>query len=272
MSVRVNYPRVYYDATTSPTTAEKKSTGYFNGDIWIVGTDTRAWMLVDEDNGAWYQTTIVAAANAGTFNVDGEIAIDTSITDFSHGLIRYYAGEECVVIAVPVAEISSLSDGDILVYKAASDEFQIEQPASTAVPAGTSAWFGSSTPPTGWLEEDGSAVSRTTYADLFAEIGTTWGAGNGTTTFNLPDSRGEFKRGWDNSKGTDSGRTFASFQDENVGAHDHEYYRLGQTNLRQSGNNASGRAGGSTGPYTTATNPTGENLVRNYSWLPIIKY
>jgi len=46
------------------------------------------------------------------------------------------------------------------------------------------------TAPAGYLIEDGSAVSRTTYAALYAEIGTTYGAGNGTTTFNLPDSRG----------------------------------------------------------------------------------
>ncbi|MGV9001587.1 MAG: tail fiber protein [Candidatus Saccharimonadaceae bacterium] len=46
------------------------------------------------------------------------------------------------------------------------------------------------TVPTGYALEDGAAVSRTTYADLFASIGTTYGAGNGSTTFNLPDSRG----------------------------------------------------------------------------------
>lgn len=42
----------------------------------------------------------------------------------------------------------------------------------------------------GWLKCDGTAISRTTYADLFAIIGTNFGAGNGTTTFNLPDARG----------------------------------------------------------------------------------
>lgn len=49
--------------------------------------------------------------------------------------------------------------------------------------------YAGSSIPTGWLECDGSAVSRTTYADLFTAIGTTWGAGNGSTTFNLPDMR-----------------------------------------------------------------------------------
>lgn len=47
-----------------------------------------------------------------------------------------------------------------------------------------------STAPDGWLAADGSAVSRTTYADLFAAIGTTYGVGDGSTTFNLPDARG----------------------------------------------------------------------------------
>ncbi len=50
--------------------------------------------------------------------------------------------------------------------------------------------FAMATLPTGWLACDGSAVSRTTYPTLFAAIGTTWGAGNGSSTFNLPDLRG----------------------------------------------------------------------------------
>lgn len=57
--------------------------------------------------------------------------------------------------------------------------------------------------PSGWLECDGSAVSRTTYADLFAYLGTTYGAGDGSSTFNLPDYRGEFLRGFDNGAGND---------------------------------------------------------------------
>lgn len=59
-----------------------------------------------------------------------------------------------------------------------------------AVPVGTIIDYGSTTPPTGFLECDGSAVSRTTYAGLFAVIGTTFGTGDGSTTFDLPDLRG----------------------------------------------------------------------------------
>jgi microcystin-dependent protein len=72
--------------------------------------------------------------------------------------------------------------------------------------------FARSTAPTGWLECAGAAVSRTTYAALFAAIGTTYGAGNGSTTFNLPDLRGEFIRGWDHSRGADAVRAFGSVQ------------------------------------------------------------
>ncbi len=60
---------------------------------------------------------------------------------------------------------------------------------------GTSVDFRGTTAPDGWLLEDGAAVSRTTYADLFAVIGTTYGSGDGSTTFNLPDSRGRFSLG-----------------------------------------------------------------------------
>jgi microcystin-dependent protein len=60
----------------------------------------------------------------------------------------------------------------------------------SGVPTGTFLAYGSITPPSGYLLCDGSAVSRTTYAALFAVLSTTWGAGNGSTTFNVPDFRG----------------------------------------------------------------------------------
>ena len=67
-------------------------------------------------------------------------------------------------------------------------------------------------PPEGWLVCDGSAVSRTDYADLYAAIGTVWGDGDQIATFNLPDLRGEFIRGFDAGRGVDVDRVFASDQ------------------------------------------------------------
>lgn len=60
---------------------------------------------------------------------------------------------------------------------------------------GTVKMYGVATAPANWLLCDGTAVSRTTYADLFAAIGTTFGVGDGSTTFNVPDFRGIFPRG-----------------------------------------------------------------------------
>lgn len=72
--------------------------------------------------------------------------------------------------------------------------------------------FAMAAAPAGWLKANGATVSRTTYADLFAAIGTTFGAGDGATTFRLPDLRGEFLRGWDDSRGVDTGRVMGSAQ------------------------------------------------------------
>lgn len=62
-------------------------------------------------------------------------------------------------------------------------------------PVGTINAFGGAEAPKGWLLCQGQAISRTDYADLFAVIGTAFGAGDGSTTFNIPDLRGEFLRG-----------------------------------------------------------------------------
>lgn len=79
----------------------------------------------------------------------------------------------------------------------------------------------SANPPTGWLKCNGAQISRTTYSALFAAIGTTYGSGNGSTTFHLPDFRGLFPRGFDDGRGYDSGRVFGSFQDSDNKSHNH---------------------------------------------------
>jgi microcystin-dependent protein len=77
------------------------------------------------------------------------------------------------------------------------------------IPIGSVVAFGSVVvpgqidPPPGWLLCDGSAISRTTYSELFQAIGTSSGAGDGQDTFNLPDYRGSFLRGLDDGTGRD---------------------------------------------------------------------
>ncbi|WP_346984356.1 phage tail protein [Chryseobacterium sp. POE27] len=89
---------------------------------------------------------------------------------------------------------------------------QTPQTVNVSAPAGTVSYTAASTVPAGYLECNGAAVSRTGYATLFAAIGTTYGAGDGSTTFNLPDLRGEFIRGWDHGRGVDTSRSLGSAQ------------------------------------------------------------
>lgn len=90
-----------------------------------------------------------------------------------------------------------------------------------STPSGSVMAFASPTPPSGWLYLNGQAVSRATYANLFAVIGTIYGAGNGSTTFHLPDARGLGIRGWDDSRGFDIGRVFGSYQADMIKSHSH---------------------------------------------------
>ncbi len=77
---------------------------------------------------------------------------------------------------------------------------------ATGVPPGSLMAYAGTTEPTGWLLCYGQAVSRTTYADLFAAIGTTYGVGDGSTTFTLPDLRGRVIAGQDDMGGVSANR------------------------------------------------------------------
>lgn len=101
------------------------------------------------------------------------------------------------------------------------------------VPAGAVMYFASSTAPTGYLKANGATVSRSSFADLFSVIGTAFGSGDGSTTFGLPDFRGEFLRGFDDGRGVDNGRSFGSVQGGQLQAHKHD---MRTTKMAQSAN------------------------------------
>ncbi|MDR2308857.1 MAG: phage tail protein [Paucimonas sp.] len=92
---------------------------------------------------------------------------------------------------------------------------------ATIVPAGTKVESFSRTPPPGTLRCNGAAVSRATFAALFAAIGTQYGAGDGVNTFNLPDTRGMFFRDVDDGRGYDPNRIPGTLQDSQNKYHDH---------------------------------------------------
>jgi microcystin-dependent protein len=157
---------------------------------------------------------------------------------------------------------AKLADGSVTASKIS---------AGAAVPSGAVFYFAANSAPSGYLEANGAAISRTTYSALFAVVGTTFGSGDGSTTFNLPDLRGEFLRGWDNGKGTDSGRTFGSFQADEFKSHTHVYSRaLAPGSGQDQAGSGSGDAVRHENTNTTATGGA-ETRPRNIALLPCIK-
>lgn len=98
--------------------------------------------------------------------------------------------------------------------------------------AGIITTFAGSTPPAGWLPCDGSAVSRTDYATLFAVVGTTYGAGDGSTTFNLPDLSGRVVIGVSGTHalGSTGGSETVTLTENQLPAHVHEVPQHGHGN------------------------------------------
>ena len=160
---------------------------------------------------------------------------------------------------------------------------------ANGVPAGSVFSFATSTVPSGYLECNGAAVSRSTYASLFSAISTTWGVGYGSSTFNLPDLRGQFVRGWDNSAGVDSGRSFASSQSDQNKSHNHSVTDPGHnhtyidqydgyTGYRPwpASNNDCAARNANTGSSTTGIsiqNDGGTEVrVKNYALMYVIKF
>ena len=153
------------------------------------------------------------------------------------------------------------------------------------VSPGTVIYSAAQSAPSGYLVADGSAVSRTGYAALFAAIATTYGPGNGSTTFNLPDLRGLFIRGYDDGRGLDpDGRIFGSYQLDLFKSHTHTDAGH-KHNILNTGNNANGGGAGwlvnpqiDTGLQTLTgyadIQATGgsETRPKNIALLPCIKY
>lgn len=159
--------------------------------------------------------------------------------------------------------------------------------AVDSTPPGQIGWFARNTPPTGWLEANGQAIDRSNFKNLFDAIGTTFGAGDGVTTFNIPDLRGEFVRGWDNGRGVDNNRNFGSNQNDDLKSHNHQIFvdfngenAYGQTtSLNVGGASITGAKRGGTYSYvngesTQLVSLTGGNETRprNVAMLVCIKY
>lgn len=143
------------------------------------------------------------------------------------------------------------------------------QGAAMLAPPGAKGEFFMPSVPTGWLLCDGRVVLRAQYPALFTAIGTTWGAGDNVSTFNLPEVRGEFFRAWDNGRGVDVDRQFGIWQADELKAHTHS--AVGGITSDPRFQSEPG-AGASTGAITSGSTGGAETRTRNIAVLVCIKY
>jgi len=143
---------------------------------------------------------------------------------------------------------------------------------SSSLPVGSMVAFPRASVPPGFLEIDGSVQSIAAYPDLAAYLGSTFNKGDeGAGNFRLPESRGEFLRGWDHGRGVDAGRALGSYQADELKSHDHTLE--GSINftytLNPDGNFKPFKNGAST--YKTGATGGNETRPRNLSVMWCIK-
>lgn len=149
----------------------------------------------------WANTTLqdIAAALTASLSIDGSVTPDK----FNNDQVDF---QQKIGLFDFIAEYSDKVD-----FLESCAEAQI----------GEIEFFPYESIPDNYLFCGGAAVSRTTYSELFAVIGTTFGVGDGTTTFNVPQLQGENIRGWDAGRGVDAGRALGSTQAEQSEQHGH---------------------------------------------------
>jgi microcystin-dependent protein len=189
------------------------------GEEWLDTTTSTAWVVKRYD-GADDITimTINTVTNVVTFAGLGTAATKNTGTSAAQVPLNSDLGTAAYVDTgtgvgdVPVLNASSVIAAAQLGSGTASSSTFLRgdntwgTPSASGAPVGSIITMATSTVPTGYLECDGAAVSRTTYSALFTAIGTIHGYGDNSTTFNLPDYRGRFLRGWDHAIARDPDR------------------------------------------------------------------
>ena len=199
-------------------------------------------------SGGTARTVMSADSTDSIFSVNDDRNFTVKTNASTRLTINSTAATSTVPVVLPTLPTTALQ---------AATKSYVDQvlPAGCIMPyAGTSA-------PTSWLSCDGSTVSRTTYATLFAAIGTTWGAGDGSTTFKIPDLRGAFLRGSGTSSlDPSSPRTVGSFQAEAYLSHTHS----DAGHVHEYSSFATGGASGGSAPFMSSTT-TSPNTSTGYA-------
>ena len=167
------------------------------------GSTWTAWRITANELGDSTKLFLVANGTTG-FEAVNKSQLDTKAE-------KNGSSSEVFSVATPTLAAHAVRNDQLLAY----------------LPSGVVVPFAGTAIPTGWFECNGAAVSRATYSLLFAAIGTLYGIGDGSTTSNLPDLRGEFIRGYDNGSNVDTGRLLGSAQTDEFESHSHTGGQIG---------------------------------------------
>ena len=160
------------------------------GQSFASGDQVTAQKLMDVANLATFRTGTNNAADDSTIEVDG-----------SGGFLKVKdAGISAVKLASDSVITAKIQDGAVTSAKLNAAAVSVLMPTGSIMP------FAGASAPTGYLLCDGAAISRTTYSALFAVSGTTYGVGDGASTFNIPDLRGRVIAGQDDMGGASANR------------------------------------------------------------------
>ena len=170
----------------------------------FVGTTNSAPVAVKTNNVERMRVTPAGNVGVGTPTPNSAAVLELASTTQGFAMPRMTSTQRRAIVSPP--------DG-LQVYDTTLKGFYYYNGSKwdcVSTPAGTVNWFAGDTAPTGYLECNGQSVSTTAFAELFAAIGYTHGGSGGS--FNVPDLRGEFIRGWDHGRGADPGRGLGSWQ------------------------------------------------------------
>jgi microcystin-dependent protein len=186
----------------------------------IVPTADKTYTFRNATTGG-FSVVVKTAAGLGVTIANGftqQVYCDATDVVLASVPVNATNGNASVAGALNVAGASTLT-GNVTASGDVAVGGSLTQGGGLVMPTGAMLEYAGSAAPTGWLLCDGAAISRTVYAALFAVLGTAYGAGDGSTTFNLPDRRGKFGIGVDGTytRGSAGGATTTS----SAGSHSH---------------------------------------------------
>lgn len=168
----------------------------YTGQVGVQRSDASLWISTGTVAGNWSLYAIH----------DATMAADSATRPPTQASVLDYVATREAALQDQIDDINSLI----------GEQGLIESPVGSILP-----WFSATLPDDTWIFCNGQTLSRTAYAELFLHWGTTFGAGDGSTTFVAPDLRGMFLRGLDNSRGVDASRVLGSYQADQIVQHIH---------------------------------------------------